>query len=95
MGLQAARLLHMSGTDFYYGPQGELAKKLAEIAPGSGAKRVFFTNSGAESVEAAFKLLYLALQNVSKKWQSVQGWREALRQFTIRWPDRMQQGLSG
>ena len=53
---QAAKLLHMSGTDFYYGPHGELAKKLAEIAPGSGAKRVFFTNSGAESVEAAFKL---------------------------------------
>jgi 4-aminobutyrate aminotransferase len=53
---QAAKLLHMSGTDFYYAPQGELAKKLAEIAPGSGAKRVFFTNSGAESVEAAFKL---------------------------------------
>src|SRR4030095_11665470 len=24
--------------------------------PGDGAKRVFFTNSGAESVEAAFKL---------------------------------------
>ena len=54
---QAAKLLHMSGTDFYYGPQSELAKKLAQIAPGSGAKRVFFTNSGAESVEAAFKLL--------------------------------------
>jgi 4-aminobutyrate aminotransferase len=53
---QAAKLLHMSGTDFYYAPQGDLAKKLAEIAPGSGAKRVFFTNSGAESVEAAFKL---------------------------------------
>jgi 4-aminobutyrate aminotransferase len=46
----------MSGTDFYYAPQGDLAKKLAEITPGSGAKRVFFTNSGAESVEAAFKL---------------------------------------
>lgn len=53
---QAAKLLHMSGTDFYYAPQGELAKKLAEISPGNGAKRVFFTNSGAESVEAAFKL---------------------------------------
>jgi 4-aminobutyrate aminotransferase len=53
---QAAKLLHMSGTDFYYAPQGELAKKLAEIAPGSESKRVFFTNSGAESVEAAFKL---------------------------------------
>ena len=46
----------MSGTDFYYAPQGDLAKKLAEIAPGSKPKRVFFTNSGAESVEAAFKL---------------------------------------
>ena len=53
---QAAKLIHMSGTDFYYAPQGDLAKKLAEIAPGTGAKRVFFTNSGAESVEAAFKL---------------------------------------
>lgn len=53
---QAAKLLHMSGTDFYYAPQGDLAKKLAEIAPGDGPKRVFFTNSGAESVEAAFKL---------------------------------------
>ena len=53
---QAAKLLHMSGTDFYYAPQGDLAKKLAEIAPGNKPKRVFFTNSGAESVEAAFKL---------------------------------------
>ncbi len=53
---QAERLLHMSGTDFYYGPQAELARKLAQIVPGDDAKRVFFTNSGAESVEAAFKL---------------------------------------
>ena len=53
---QSSRLLHMSGTDFYYAPQGDLARKLAEISPGSLAKRVFFTNSGAESVEAAFKL---------------------------------------
>lgn len=53
---QAAQLLHMSGTDFYYAPQGDLARKLAEISPGTTPKRVFFTNSGAESVEAAFKL---------------------------------------
>jgi 4-aminobutyrate aminotransferase len=53
---QAAQLLHMSGTDFYYAPQAELARKLAEIAPGSSAKRVFFTNSGAEAIEAAVKL---------------------------------------
>ena len=42
------------------------------------------------SQDAAIKLLYLALQNVSKKWQTVQGWREALRQFTIRWPERIE-----
>jgi len=53
---QAGKLLHMSGTDFYYAPQGDLARKLAELTPGGGAQRVFFTNSGAESVEAAFKL---------------------------------------
>ena len=53
---QADRFLHMSGTDFYYEPQRDLARKLAALAPGSGRKRVFFTNSGAESVEAAFKL---------------------------------------
>jgi 4-aminobutyrate aminotransferase len=53
---QAETLLHMSGTDFYYGPQRQLAQRLAELAPGAAPKRVFFTNSGAESVEAAFKL---------------------------------------
>jgi 4-aminobutyrate aminotransferase len=53
---QASKLIHMSGTDFYYPPQRDLAKKLSEIAPGPSPKRVFFTNSGAESVEAAFKL---------------------------------------
>ena len=29
------------------------------------------------SQEAAFKLLYLALMNATKKWQTPQGWREA------------------
>ena len=53
---QAEKFLHISGTDFYYPQQIELAEKLAEIAPMRGAKGVFFTNSGAESVEAALKL---------------------------------------
>ncbi len=53
---QAAKLIHMSGTDFYYGPQIDLAERLALAAPGKGPKRVFFTNSGAESLEAALKL---------------------------------------
>jgi hypothetical protein len=42
--------------------------------------------------ESAIKLPYLALRNMSKKWQCVQGWREALRQFTIRWPERIELG---
>lgn len=53
---QAARLIHMSGTDFYYAPEIELAEKLARLAPGPSAKKVFFTNSGTESNEAALKL---------------------------------------
>jgi 4-aminobutyrate aminotransferase len=53
---QAHKLLHMSGTDFYYQPQIDLAQRLAESGPGPGPKRVFFTNSGAEALEAALKL---------------------------------------
>src|SRR5437773_8480105 len=53
---QAAKLLHMSGTDFYYQPQIDLAQRLAELAPGPTPKRVFFTNSGAEALEAGLKL---------------------------------------
>jgi 4-aminobutyrate aminotransferase len=53
---QSRRLIHMSGTDFYYVPQVRLAERLAALAPGPEAKRVFFTNSGAEAIEAALKL---------------------------------------
>jgi 4-aminobutyrate aminotransferase len=53
---QAARLIHMSGTDFYYANMVDLAEKLASIAPGGGARRVYFGNSGTEAVEAALKL---------------------------------------
>src|SRR5260370_23630668 len=53
---QASKLIHMSGTDFYYQPQIDLAQKLAELAPGTKPKRVFFTNSGAEALEAGLKL---------------------------------------
>ena len=53
---QAAELIHMSGTDFYYSRLVELAEKLAAVAPGDEPKRVHFGNSGAEAVEAAIKL---------------------------------------
>jgi 4-aminobutyrate aminotransferase len=53
---QAAELIHMSGTDFYYPSLVELAQRLAAIAPGKEPKRVYFGNSGTEAVEAAMKL---------------------------------------
>src|ERR1700682_3724807 len=53
---QAGKLIHMSGTDFYYEPQIDLAQRPAELAPGTRPKRVFFTNSGAEALEAGLKL---------------------------------------
>jgi len=53
---QADKFIHMSGTDFYYAVQTELAEKINSLVPGSEPKQVFFTNSGTEAVEAAFKL---------------------------------------
>ncbi len=53
---QAAELIHMSCTDFYYPGMVELGEKLAAIAPGKEAKRVYFGNSGTEATEAAMKL---------------------------------------
>ena len=53
---QAARLIHMSGTDFYYEGLVALAEKLSAIAPGSVDRRVSFGNSGAEAMEASIKL---------------------------------------
>jgi 4-aminobutyrate aminotransferase len=53
---QAARLIHMSGTDFYYEGLVSLAEKLSEIAPGRVPRRVSFGNSGAEAIEGSIKL---------------------------------------
>jgi 4-aminobutyrate aminotransferase len=53
---QAGKFIHMSGTDFYYRPQIELAERLTSIAPFSDDAMVFFGNSGAEAIEAAVKL---------------------------------------
>jgi 4-aminobutyrate aminotransferase len=53
---QARKFLHICGSDFYYEPMAELAEKLAKLAPGRGGKKVFLTNSGTETIEAAIKL---------------------------------------
>ncbi len=56
---QSENFLHLCATDFFYENVVELAEGLARRAPGPGAWRVFFANSGAEVVEAAVKLARL------------------------------------
>src|SRR5580765_7473210 len=53
---QAGELFHMSGTDFYYESLATLAERLSKIAPTPGPHRVYYGDSGTESVEAALKL---------------------------------------
>jgi predicted acetylornithine/succinylornithine family transaminase len=55
---QAGRLLHV-GNLYYTEPMSRLARRLAESSLGG---RVFFTNSGAEAVEAALKCARKAKQ---------------------------------
>ena len=64
---QAQKYLHMSGTDFYYEPQVQLAEEMARIVPvggGTGEVRSFFSNSGTEAIEAAIKLARYATKRV-------------------------------
>jgi 4-aminobutyrate aminotransferase len=53
---QAAQLIHMCGTDYYYRHMPELARKLDEIVPVPSPTRTHFANSGTEAVETALKL---------------------------------------
>ncbi len=53
---QAAELIHMSGTDFYYESMVTLGERLSKIAPMKGPHKIYYGNSGAEAIEAALKL---------------------------------------
>src|SRR5712671_457341 len=53
---QAAELIHMSGTDFYYESMTQLASRLSKVAPMPGPHKFYYGNSGAEAIEAALKL---------------------------------------
>jgi putative transposase len=52
-------------------------------------RKVTKTRGSFPNEEAALKLLFLALRNHSRKWNSVQNWREALNRFQVLWPERM------
>jgi 4-aminobutyrate aminotransferase len=53
---QADKFTHYSLTDFYYELAVKHASMLMEITPISSPKRVFYTNSGTESIEGALKV---------------------------------------
>jgi 4-aminobutyrate aminotransferase len=53
---QAAELIHMSGTDFYYEALVTLSERLSSIAPMPGPHRFYYGNSGAEAIECALKV---------------------------------------
>jgi putative transposase len=56
-------------------------------------RKIIKTRGSFPSEEAALKLLYLALQNVSARWDVVQQWKQALNQFAIVWGDRIKAAL--
>jgi 4-aminobutyrate aminotransferase len=53
---QAAELIHISGTDFYYEHMVQIAERLSKVAPMPGPHRYYFGNSGAEAIECAMKV---------------------------------------
>lgn len=52
---QSRDFIHISGTDYYYPHQTAFAEKLVAITPGDFAKKVHYSNSGAEAMEGALK----------------------------------------
>jgi 4-aminobutyrate aminotransferase len=53
---QVDKFIHYSYTDFFYDDYIALGEELNKILPMKGKKKIFYGNSGAESIEAAMKL---------------------------------------
>jgi putative transposase len=53
-------------------------------------RKIIKTRGSFPSEEAALKLIYLALRNVIRKWETVQGWKQALNHLQMLWGDRIQ-----
>ncbi len=52
-------------------------------------RKIIKTRGSFPSEEAATKLLYLALRNVTAKWEAIQHWKQALNQFELLWGERI------
>ncbi len=72
---QAAELIHMSGTDFYYDLMPKVAERLSALAPMAGPHKFYYGNSGAEAVECALKLAryHTGRQNIISFYGSFHG----------------------
>jgi len=57
-------------------------------------RKIIKTRGSFPSEEAALKLLYLALRNVSAKWDTIQHWKQALNHFQMLWGERIQAALN-
>src|SRR5678815_1972330 len=61
---QIDRLTHAGSYTYYVEPVADLAEALAEVAPGR-LQKTFFSNSGAEGIEAALRLAKVYTGTVS------------------------------
>jgi len=52
-------------------------------------RKIIKTRGSFPSEESALKLLYLALRNVTAKWEAIQHWKQALNQFEVLWSERI------
>jgi putative transposase len=57
-------------------------------------RKIIKTRGSFPSEDAALKLIYLALRNVIQRWDTVQGWKQALNHFQMLWGDRIQTALN-
>jgi len=51
-------------------------------------RKAIKTRGAFPSEDAALKVMYLALRNIARKWNAVQGWKEALNRFGLVWEAR-------
>jgi putative transposase len=55
-----------------------------------GLRKVTKTKASFPNDKAVYKMMYLAIQNISKKWtMPIQNWHQAINQFAIKYNDRV------
>ena len=59
----------------------------------STMRKIIKTRGSFPSEEAALKLLYLAILNLTAKWETIQGWKAAMNRFQIQAEERIQAAL--